>query len=131
MPTREVFGRLCRRVCEQQAWRLLPSGVQVSLPDGRTQLVGLEFFENGRDELVRLYTTIGSAEALSPQRLALALRINADLAHGALAIKDDELVMVDTLLLKDANAPEIEASISFLAATADYYERTIYGTDAH
>ncbi len=131
MATRETFGRICQRVCEQQGWELLPSGVQVEWGDGRHQLISLEFFEFEREELVRLHTTIGQASELSRERLMLALESNARLAHGALAVRGDAFVMVDTLMLKDAGPAEVEASISYLAETADQYERTLFGTDDH
>ena len=131
MATREAFGQVCRRVCQEQGWELLPGGVQVSWGDGRHQLISLEFFEVVDEELVRLYTVIGTAESIDPARLSSALRMNYHLAHGAFALKDDELVMIDTLMLVDAGPIEIEASISYLAQTADYYERTLFGTDEH
>jgi hypothetical protein len=131
MSTRETFGQTCERVSERQGWEVLPSGVRVDLPGGRRQLVSLEFFEFESQELVRLHTVIGPADALPTERLALALQINARLAHGALAVRDGELIMANTLLLKDADAAEIEASIAYLAETADYYEKTLFGTDRH
>ena len=131
MSTRESFGQACERVSERQGWEVLPSGVRVELPGGRRQTVSLEFFEFESQELVRLHTVIGPADALPTERLALALQINARLAHGALAVRDGELIMANTLLLKDADAPEIEASIAYLAETADYYEKTLFGTDQH
>lgn len=131
MSVQEAFGRICQRVCESQGWELLPTGVHVRWPDGRHQLVALEFFEFENEELVRLYTTIGDATALAAERLALALKINARLAHGALAVKDDRLIMTDTLMLRDADPGEIEASLDYLAKTADYYEKTLFGTDQH
>ena len=131
MSTRETFGQTCERVSERQGWEVLPSGVRVDLPGGRRQVVSLEFFEFESQELVRLYTVIGPANELPTERLALALQINARLAHGALAVRDGELIMATTLLLKDADAAEIEASIAYLAETADYYEKTLFGTDRH
>ena len=131
MSTRETFGQTCERVSERQGWEVLPSGVRVDLPGGRRQVVSLEFFEFESQELVRLYTVIGAADALPTERLVLALQINARLAHGALAVRDGELIMANTLLLQDADAPEIEASIAYLAETADYYEKTLFGTDQH
>lgn len=128
---RESFGHACERVCEDQGWELVPAGVRVGLPGGRRQVVSMEFFDFESQELVRFYTLIGAAEQLSAERLALALQINARLAHGALAVRDGELIMTDTHLLKDAHAAEIEASISYLAETADYYEKMLFGTDAH
>jgi hypothetical protein len=129
--THEGFPQLLRQVCRESSWELLPSGVRVSTPEGRHQLVELEFFQFKDEDLVRLHTTIGELEELSPTRLKIALHINADLAHGCLAIKRDQLVMADTLMLKDADYGEIEASISYLAETADHYEKTIFGTDQY
>ena len=131
MTTKEVFGQICSRVCAEQGWELLPSGVKVTFGDGRHQVVSLEFFEFEGEELVRLYTTIGSASAMGAERLTAALRVNAGLAHGALAVKDGDLAMIDTLMLKDADSSEIEASIGYLARTADTYEKTLFGTDEH
>lgn len=129
MATRESFGRLCQRVCEQQGWTLLPAGVRVDLPSGRRQLVSLEFFEHDHQELVRLATEIGDADALPTDRLAMALQINARLAHGALAVRDGRLVMIDTLLAAGAGGEELEARLAYLAETADYYEKTLFRTD--
>jgi hypothetical protein len=39
--------------------------------------------------------------------------------------------MIDTLMLEDADAAEIEASIGYLAETADYYEKVLFGTDEY
>jgi len=131
MSSRESFGQVCERVSERQGWEVLPSGVRVDLPGGRRQVISLEFFEFESQELVRLYTVIGPADELPTERLALALQINARLAHGALAVRDGELIMATTVLLEDADAREIEASIAYLAETADYYEKTLFGTDRH
>jgi hypothetical protein len=131
VPTKEAFARLCERVCRDQGWSLLPTGVQIFGPDGRQQVVSLEFFEFEDKGLVRLYSVIGSTHRLAAERLALALRVNARLAHGALAVRDDELVMTDTLLLADAGPGEISATLRYLAETADYYEKIFFGTDEH
>jgi hypothetical protein len=127
----EAFSDICRRVCEERGWRLSPSGVHVPLDDGRHQVVSLELFDHEDEDLVRLSSTIGEAARLTPVRLTIALRINAELAHGAFAVKDDHLIMVDTLMLEDTDASEFEASIRYLAQTADYYERVIFETDDH
>lgn len=131
MVTKEAFADICRRVCEEQGWELLPSGVHVKWPGGRHQLVELEVFEHEQKELVRLFTTIGTVENMTPVRLTIALRINAELAHGAFAVKNDHLVMVETLMLDDADPGETEAAIRYLAETADYYEKAIFETDEH
>jgi hypothetical protein len=94
-------------------------------------LIELKFFQFKHEELVRLFTTIGDVESMSAVRLTVALRINAELAHGCLAVHEDSLVMTDTLMLRDADSAEIEASIAYLAETADYYEKTIFETDQY
>ncbi|HXV37023.1 MAG TPA: hypothetical protein VEC18_07730 [Myxococcota bacterium] len=127
----EHFAQLLARVCRERGWELQPAGVQVSWPSGRSQLIEIEFFEFKREELVRLFTTIGEVEGLSAVRLTVALRVNAELAHGCLAVRDDHLVMTETLMLRDADFGEIEASIAYLAETADHYEQAIFGTDLY
>ena len=131
MITKKAFADICRRVCEEQGWELLPSGVHVQWADGRHQLVELEVFQHEKKDLVRLFTTIGTIENMTPVRLTIALRINAELAHGAFAVKNDHLVMVETLKLDDADPSETEAAIRYLAETADYYEKAIFETDEH
>jgi hypothetical protein len=127
----EAFRDICQRVCEELGWGLNPSGVQISLDGGRRQFVALEFFDYEDEQLVRLLSTIGEAAKLTPVRLTIALRINAELAHGAFAVKDDHLMIVDTLMLEDTDPAEFEASVRYVAQTADYYERVIFETDDH
>jgi len=129
--TRESFARLCERVCEEQGWKLLPTGVELRWPDGRHQLVALEFLDSEDDDLVRFSTVVGQTRSLKPDRLMLALQANARLAHGALALRDEQLIMTDTFLLADVDAAQIRASIAYLARTADDYERIFFEADEH
>ncbi len=131
MATQEHFAQILRRVCAERGWEITPNGVRVRFANGRQQIVELGFFEFQREELVRLHTTIGRVDALEPVRLTVALRMNAQLAHGALAIIDDDLVMTDTLMMDDADFREIEASVHFLAETADEYEGRLFDTDQY
>ncbi len=125
------FAQFLKRVCRDRGWDLLPTGVHVSLPNDRAQLIEIEFFQFKREELVRLFTTIGEVDSMSAVRLTVALRINTELAHGCLAIREDHLVMTDTMMLRDADSAEIEASIGYLAETTDYYEKSIFETDQY
>jgi hypothetical protein len=127
----EHFAQNLKHVCRDHSWDLLPAGVHVSLPNNRGQLIEIEFFQFKDEELVRLFTTIGEVEGMSAVRLTVALRLNTELAHGCLAVREDHLIMTDTLMLRDADAAEIEASISYLAENADYYEKTIFETDQY
>ncbi len=131
LDARQTFGRLCQQVCASQGWRLLPTGVEVRWGDGRHQLVRLELFDHDGQTVVRLLTSIGPVGDLERSRLLQALRANGELAHGALAVRDEELVMTDTLLVAEADAREMEAAVAFLARTADDYERVLFDTDDH
>jgi hypothetical protein len=122
---------MCRRVCRERGWELLPSGIRVALGNGRHQVVELELFEARGRELVRLATTIGNARQLGEDRLGRTLRYNADLALGAFAVRDGDLVMTETLLLRDADEGELEAAVGYLAETADHYERLLFQGDTY
>lgn len=131
MSTRDGFATVCRDVCHERGWELLPSGIRVALPAGRSQLVELDFFESEERPLVRLLTRIGSEHEVSKVRISLALRLNAELAHGAFALRDGELVMLDSLLLEDTVPRELEAVVDYLAKTADRYEDRLFDRDEH
>ena len=131
MADQEHFAQILERACRDRGWELQPTGIWVSWPNGRRQLIELRFFQFKEEELIRLSTTIGEVAGMSVVRLTVALRTNAELAHGCLAIHEDHLVMTDTLMLRDAGFEEIAASISYLAETADHYEKTIFGTDQY
>ncbi len=131
MSEQERFSRIYAEVCERRGWVSSSGQVDVKLDDGRHQIVRLEFFEHDGRELVRLATTIGSTRRIRTDKLADALRTNYRLPHGALAVHEDHLMMVDTLVVADADPGEVESSILFLAQMADQLEATMFGPDEH
>jgi hypothetical protein len=128
---RERFDRVCEQVCEGQGWGHSETQFEIKFEEGRRQIVFLEFFDFEGEELVRFYTVIGSVKSMNPLKLTQALRLNFGLPHGALAVRDDELVMIDTLMVEDADPGEIEASAAYLAETGDHFEKTMFGSDRH
>ncbi len=131
MVNRESFANILRKVCAERGWELLPSGVNVKHPDGRHQVIYFELFDSGEREGVRLTSMIGEAKSMSPEQMEQALRANMNLAHGALALMDDELCLTETLSLDEAEAGEIESAVAFMAELADTYEKILFGTDRH
>jgi hypothetical protein len=131
MASRESFAETLRSVCSECGWELLPSGVNVKHADGRHQVIYFEIFDFGEREVVRLISMIGDAKGLSRAQMEQALRANMSLAHGALALKDDELCMTETLSLEESDAGEIESAVAFIAELADTYEKLLFGTDRH
>jgi hypothetical protein len=128
---RAEFEKVYRSVCESKGWKFSDKQVDVEIGADRHQAVHLDFFEHDGRELVRFHSTIGSTERIRSDRLSFALEVNYGLPHGSLAVKEGMLVMVDTLILNDADPAEIEATVGYLADTADYYERTMFGPDAY
>ncbi len=118
-------------VCASHGWMRRGSEIDMSLDDGRSQRVTVETFVDDDHEVIRITTGVGEAAALSETRMRAALRVNNGLAHGALAIRDDRLVLTDTLLARDATPAQVERSLRFVATTADRYEKTLFGTDEH
>jgi hypothetical protein len=128
---REQFERVYAEVCEAEGWVFSAGQVDVKLEGGRHQVLTLDYFAHESAEMVRFHTTIGSTTRIRSERLTAALNINFSLPHGSLAVKDEMLLMVDTLMLADADPGEVRATLSYLAETADYYERTMFGPDAY
>ena len=123
------FESVLTAVCSQRGWGRAGDEIQVPTEEGRAQLVWVEALEFEDDVLVRFASGIGPTEHIEPLHLNTALRLNYGLAHGALALRGEQLVMVDTVFEDSPDAEEIEAVVEYLAESADHFERTLFGTD--
>ena len=131
MSPRTDFDQIYASVCEQRSWTASAGQVEVKLEGGRQQIVHLDFFEYREEQLVRLYSIIGSTKKIRPDRLAYALELNFGLPHGSFAVRDDLLVLVDTMLLADVDVSELDACIAYLSEMADHYEQSMFGPDSY
>ncbi len=131
MSNREDFDRECQRICADRGWTFASGSVEIPCAKERLQRVAFAFFSFEDQELVRLHTIIGSTNQIDSTRLNTALSLNFRLPHGALAIHENDLVMVDTLMLREAGPDAISTAFAYLAETADHYEETIFGHDVH
>ena len=129
MSHREAFDRACEALCGDEGWHWAGDAIEVPTDEERHQRVSIEFFEFEDEELVRLYTVIGSSDRIHPLKLTQALRLNFGLPHGALGLRGDDLVMIDTLMVEGADAEEIAASVEYLAETGDHFEEKLFGSD--
>jgi hypothetical protein len=120
-----------RQACEKNGWACDGNSAKVDLGGGRAQTIFVDAFVHEGEQMARAYSVIGKSGELSETRTKAALSINFNLAHGALAIREEKLVMTDTFVLEDADIGEVEASLRFLGATADKYEKVLFGTDQH
>jgi serine/threonine-protein kinase len=103
----------------------------VELADDRRQQVFIEA-TNGEDRLLTIYSVCGPAD---PQYCAEALRRNASIIHGALAIREIEgaphYVMVNNYPRATVDAEEIRQSVLDAALHADALERRLTESDRH
>jgi hypothetical protein len=127
----DEFDDLCARICRETGWERLPNGIRVAWQDGRHQLVALEVFHQEDRHYVRFCSRIGPVDDLDEDRLVSALRVNAGLTRGALAVMHDALVLLETEPLHDLEPDDVVELVDFLASTADGYEKTLFRTDAY
>jgi hypothetical protein len=131
VPNREDFLSALDLICAERNWSIEPGCIEIRFADKRRQRVAFEFFSFEDQELLRIHSVIGSTKKIKSDRLNTALGLNFRLPHGALAIHKNDLVMVDTLMVKEAGPVEISAAIVYLAETADHYEKTMFGPDVN
>jgi len=107
--------------------------IDLKLPDGRGQKLFLEPSRHrSTDRLLLIYSTCGPA---CPEYYHAALRLNAELSHGSIAVREIEgreyFVMVDTYPRATVDAEEIRRSVLELGYHADDLEKELTGHDRH
>ncbi|MEE3327838.1 MAG: YbjN domain-containing protein [Myxococcota bacterium] len=125
----EGFEEICDQVCQERGWKRGAHQIDVPIAGNRNQTVYFNFFDFEERAMVRLHTVIGSTARIRPERLTFALELNFRLPHGSLAVEKENLVMVDTLVLDEADSVELESSVDFLARTGDQYEAALFAKD--
>ncbi len=107
--------------------------IRLTLPDGRGQTVYLEpSHHRSTDRLLLIYSTCCPADAEFYEQV---LRINAELSHGSIAVRDIDgqpfFVMVDTYPRATVDAEEIRRTVLELGYHADDLEKELDGNDHH
>ena len=128
---------LLQKTVEQGKWiNIRETGgswvVTLDLKGGRKQTVTVSTFSEGGHQYGRLKSKIGPAAALSSQRPTSALKMNAGLTHGSLAIDGDDLVIQETIMLAESTPTHLLASLQYIGEAADKYEKMMGGgADKH
>lgn len=125
------YIKLISKVCQKQGWQHDGPDITLSFEDKRKQLVQTEIFLFEGEEMIRVYTRVGPLNKLTETQLSALLGLNFSLTFGALASFGEDLVMTETLLMRDAAQDHLAYAIRFLAETSDGYEKQIYGTDRY
>jgi serine/threonine-protein kinase len=107
--------------------------LKVTLPDGRGQTVYVESTDHPTEQrLLTIFSTCCPVEASYFER---ALRLNAVVSHGGIAIRDLDgqsyFVMVDTYPSATVDTEEIRKSVLEIACQADLIEQELTGSDVH
>ena len=105
--------------------------MRVKLPDGRSQHVVVEPSEHKTSErLLLIYSVCCPADEKFYED---ALRLNSQISHGALAIREinglNNFVMVDTYPRATVDVDEIRRSVLEVAIRADAVEQQLTGAD--
>tara|TARA_R110001599_G_scaffold353459_1_gene592337 strand:- start:30886 stop:31269 length:384 start_codon:yes stop_codon:yes gene_type:complete len=122
---------LISEVCQKQGWQHDGPDITLAFGDNRKQLVQTEVYLFEGEEMIRLYTRVGLLNKLTETQLSALLGLNFSLAFGALASFGEDLVMTETLLMRDSAQDHLAYAVRFLAETSDGYEEQIYGTDQY
>ena len=130
-----TFRELVDAIVRERGWTLGGDRDRaiLSVPqgNGRQQSVTLFEFSDAGEPMVRFVSRIGGADALHGTRLRSALELNLRLPHGCLAVDGEHLVMTDTRPLRTTTPASSGDAIQFIARQADFYEKSIFGTDVH
>ena len=127
----KTFRAVLEQACQKLDWTLGEDSVEARFENQRHQIVHFEFFAFEGQPLVRLFTTIGDATRVAAMRLAHGLRLSFRLPPGALAVRGDALVMVDTLPVAEVSPETLQNVLRYLAETADSLEDSMFGGDEH
>ena len=103
--------------------------IEVPLDGGRTQMIERQVFHEDGEDYIRFFSVIGPITDFDERRFKAALRLNWTMLFGAFALFDDQLAIVDTFLIREADPDEVRLSVGHMAKTADRYEQLTFGTD--
>ncbi|MCH2211809.1 MAG: serine/threonine protein kinase [Fuerstiella sp.] len=126
----DAFDEVPIAECLQRGHRF---EIRIQLPGGRGQSVFLENSDHpAGHRLLLIYSVCCPAEAEFYEQ---ALRLNAKVLHGGLAIREVEglpyFVMVDTYPRATVDGEEIRRSVVEVGLQADRIERLLTGKDFH
>lgn len=107
--------------------------IQLEFPDGRGQKVFMETSaHNATERLLLIYSFCCQAQ---PEYYENALRLNAEMAHGGLAIREfegrDMFCVVDTFPRSSVDALDVRRSVLEVGYRADSVEKLLTGDDVH
>lgn len=126
---------LLQQIAHQRGWAMVSNhdgSAKLEIPTeyGRSQVVHVT---PGRDPdgrpLVFVWSVVCQTHSIGdPYYL---LRLNADLTYGALAVRDPNVILVDTQLVQTADHEELMRSVFYVGKFADELEKQVHGAVDH
>lgn len=128
------FDVLLHKLADDKGWSLLYVAeddlykLTLPVPGDRFQDVYVNF---RRDEenwnIASIWTVVAEVADFNLSEPKELLAFNWRTLYGSLALKDEQIVLVQNQLTEEANWNEVGRAISYMALTADGIEQVIYG----
>jgi len=133
------FDTLLHELADSHSWNLLymkdddTYKLTLSIPGDRFQDVFVTFRKDDENSHVAaIWSVIAKVHDFNLTRPIELLRFNWRNVYGSLAIKDDEVVVVQNQLASEANWHEVGKAVHYIGNRADEIEKSIYGDlDSH
>jgi hypothetical protein len=105
--------------------------ITVEFDNDRSQevIISLAKDESG-DRLINCYSIIVKVKSDYAELYKYALKMNAVIDYGAIALMEDALVLRNTLLLEDCEPHQFVKSLTYVAAKSDEIEENLTSKDA-
>lgn len=126
----DVAMRL-QTIASRQGWAMVrghdgSARIEVRTEYGRTQVVNITLgHDPDRRPLAWIWSVVCQTSAVGdPYYL---LRLNADLPYGALAVRDPNVILVESQLVETADDEELMRAVYYVGKYADDLEKQVHG----
>jgi len=130
------FDVLLHKLADDKGWSLLYVTdddlykLTLPVPGDRYQDVYVAFRRDAENwNIATIWTVISEVADFNLEVPTELLRFNWRTLYGSLAIKDEQVVLVQNQLTEEANWNEVGRAVAYMALTADGIEQEIYGDE--
>lgn len=128
------FDVLLHKLADDKGWSLLYVTdedlykLTLPVPGDRYQDVYVSFRRDSENwNIATIWTVVSEVADFNLENPTELLRFNWRTLYGSLAIKEEQVVLVQNQLTEEANWNEVGRAVSYMALTADGIEQEIYG----
>ena len=105
---------------------------RIEFDNNRSQdvLITLRSDESG-DRIINYYSIVCKLKKDVCELYKYSLQMNSTLDYGAIALLDEKLVLLNSILLQDCDPRRFMKSLTYIAAKADELEETLLDKDIY